>query len=157
MSTNPHNPYLMNRIKNLFNREKQKKKETIGISDDPIDKIFNYNAHIVKPQKTLDNFAKPLSGSRPPSVIQKKKLKDFKEISKKKIPSKRGSAIDGDVFKSAFKKSKDSNINEDDYIKDLKALQQLKSRQMQMLNEQKEKKKDNVNELVENLKKKEEE
>ena len=157
MSTNPHNPYLMNRIKNLFNREKQKKKETIDISDDPIDKIFNYNAHIVKPQKTLDNFAKPLSGSRPPSVIQKKKLKDFKEISKKKIPSKRGSAIDDDVFKSAFMKSKDSNINEDDYIKDLKALQQLKSRQMQMLNEQKEKKKDNVNELVENLKKKEEE
>ena len=157
MSTNPHNPYLLNKIKNLINREKQKQKETVENKEDPIDKIFNYNAHIVKPQKTLDNFVKPLNGGKPQSVKKKlKEFRDFKEMAKRRAPSsKKGGAIDDNIFKSAFMKNKDNNINEEDYFKDLKALHQMKSRQR--LNEQKEKKKDNVNELLENLKKKEEE
>ena len=154
MSTNPHNPYLLNKIKNLINREKQKQKETVENKEDPIDKIFNYNAHIVKPQKTLDNFVKSLNGGKAQSVKKKlKEFKDFKEMAKRRAPSsKKGGAIDDNIFKSAFMKNKDNNINEEDYFKDLKALHQLKSRQR--LNEQKEKKKDNVNELLENLKKK---
>lgn len=156
MSTNPHNPILTSRIMKLFNKEKQKQNEVIEIPDDPIDKIFNYKAHIVKPQKTLDSFAKPIT--KPNMNVTKKKINEIKQISKKRtgMSSKRGAPIDDDIFKSAFMKSKASSINEDDYFKDLKALQQLKMKQMQIVNEQKEKKKINMNELLDNLKKKEE-